>query len=986
MQHTTKNHQESIEAIKARLEYTVACMQDENAKSQYTLPSTNKMIDFAEQENSWKLSRLVWRIGELKLTECLYNVLKIKKLIKEDVEKYAFVWTLGRIGNSDNISIIENILNKKKISESLKLVCIQSIQMLSKEESEIKNLREEHLSLLPAELLVSVVSKDENSFVTFLRSLLKDNQINSWLYVYYLLVHDKTIEKYALLTILKDIPMRGNYFKPVRQILKAAEQFDDAETVAVIYWRMYHSEPTSGVYRRGDWVRKNNSWTYVYKGKYATFYNSKGYYERGAKVEKESKKENTNFGFTPKSKQYFKTRLFRLLLKTGFAASPLYVDLATSYLLMVNDLQGKSAYTESFGRYHYNRETRRYDYLRYKYYYLPHWNDLVMHKIIHSKIKNVEIDVKLVGVKSVGKEVKLNKLKRVELFPKLWDNANTQVVRLLAESHAKLVQNFAARVFKANPHFAENISAEEIVKMLHVPYLETNQIAVDTIKHYFSKYEEDRAIFMALLHCSVPEAEEIAIQWMEKRKNELLKDFDFVINLITHPKESVNQWIASAIEDTVESKDLFTHLFEYIAKNDDKNPIALEKAIDFMKCNLKEDAQKITDEKLRELVNHSNESLNLLAVYFIKNHKKSIGDFPHDLLLKLMESERVKVRAGGIELFGLLPEEDLYKQQVAVASFCVSPIAEVRAAANPIAIKVSQKYNDFGEDLVETLSSFFLLRGKANEIHDSIANLMTSEQMRPFLNSLSSKRMWRMLNSKKYPAQQVGFSTLKQRSDGTDLEMETIVTLGKHELKDIREWSFQRIENQSPKAIYEADKILRLLETDWEDSRHFMMKFAEEKFKARDWTPELLVSLCDSTRDDIQAFGTKMIRTYFTEENAYRFLLQLSQHPSARIQQMTSEWLAKYAGGKPQTIKKLKPFFLTLLSQVNKGRVAKNRVFDFLETEALNNPEVAEVLIPIYERLVLTIAKGDKAKCILILNQLRKKFPHLEMKLEASST
>ncbi|MEM9848572.1 MAG: hypothetical protein AAF847_11825, partial [Bacteroidota bacterium] len=352
---------------------------------------------------------------------------------------------------------------------------------------------------------------------------------------------------------------------------------------------------------------------------------------------------------------------------------------------------------------------------------------------------------------------------------------------------------------------------------------------------------------------------------------------------------------------------------------------------------------------------------------------------------RLMESEHPEVRAAGIELFGQLPETSLYEQQLAIVSFCVSPVAAVRAAVAPIALKISQQYTDFGQELTTTLCDVLLLRGKANAVHDSIADLLTQAPMQPFLKQLPSQLVWRLLRSKKFPAQQVGFVSLQAKSTPQSIDLAAILELGKHEWIDIRQWAFKAIQAQKAMVVYEAATSMSLLETDWEDSRTFMMNFMAQTFQARDWTPDILVRICDSTRPDVQAFGLQLMERYFKPENAIKFLLQLSQHPATNMQRRAASWLAEHASNNPTLIAQLQPFFITLLSQINKGRTAKNLVFDFLEKEALNSLAVAELVLPILERIVLTVAVVDKAKCILLLNRIRRKYPHLTMKLRASS-
>ena len=67
------------------------------------------------------------------------------------------------------------------------------------------------------------------------------------------------------------------------------------------------------------------------------------------------------------------------------------------------------------------------------------------------------------------------------------------------------------------------------------------------------------------------------------------------------------------------------------------------------------------------------------------------------------------------------------------------------------------------------------------------------------------------------------------------------------------------------------------------------------------------------------------------------------------------------------------------MSLVNKGRIAKDRILAFLHTEALKSPIAARLVATILERISLTVAIGDKAKCIEILRDIHQKYPHIKV-------
>jgi hypothetical protein len=145
------------------------------------------------------------------------------------------------------------------------------------------------------------------------------------------------------------------------------------------------------------------------------------------------------------------------------------------------------------------------------------------------------------------------------------------------------------------------------------------------------------------------------------------------------------------------------------------------------------------------------------------------------------------------------------------------------------------------------------------------------------------------------------------------------------------------------------------------------------------------VSVCDSTRNDVQQFGKELIVKYFRQEDGERYLMQLSQHPSQTVQNFTAFYLAEFATNNSDNIKNLEPYFITVLSQVNKSGVAKRKIFSFLREEALKNEEIASLVAHIMARQSVTMAVADKASCIAIMRDMKVKFPEIELPISIAA-
>ena len=142
-----------------------------------------------------------------------------------------------------------------------------------------------------------------------------------------------------------------------------------------------------------------------------------------------------------------------------------------------------------------------------------------------------------------------------------------------------------------------------------------------------------------------------------------------------------------------------------------------------------------------------------------------------------------------------------------------------------------------------------------------------------------------------------------------------------------------------------------------------------------------MISICDSVRDDVQAFGRELISRFFEEASGADYLLKLSQHPSTSVQLFASNFLQGYAAGHPERLAALTPYFLTVLAQVNRSRTAKTRILRFLHQEALQDRAAALIAAPIFNRQSATAAITDKAACLEALRDIQQRYPDLELAL-----
>jgi hypothetical protein len=144
-------------------------------------------------------------------------------------------------------------------------------------------------------------------------------------------------------------------------------------------------------------------------------------------------------------------------------------------------------------------------------------------------------------------------------------------------------------------------------------------------------------------------------------------------------------------------------------------------------------------------------------------------------------------------------------------------------------------------------------------------------------------------------------------------------------------------------------------------------------------TADAVIAICDSVRPDVQAFGKALLLERFTDADAGKYLVRLSEHPSTNLQLLVSSLLETHVGGDLAKLEAVAPFLVTVLCQVNRGGVAKQRVMRLLRSEATRSAEHARVIAPILDRQSATIAVTQKHPLIATMVAVGEAYPDVAL-------
>ena len=924
----------------------------------------------------WKLSRVIWRAGELKLTDAAPYLLRLANQ-GDAMSQYCAAWALGRCADESNATDVIRVLGHAYFQDAtpamVRRIAAAGLARLLKD-SDDATFYHALLATLPNDIRAAVEQADADALSERLRYYLFTLKTGSNAYVttLYLLSQKYDAIRAPLLEILNELPLTPGYFQTIRQIFKTAEFYDDAHIFGLLAYRI---EKTAHGYRSpsGYYFRRHGS----------AQISGVGYMN----VKEEYQQPQPRLAFSSNTRDYLRERITRTLRRAGDADSPAYTEFAARLLLMYDDSRDR---TEPYfiPRYHYEyRPFRRIDISAHYDVYATH---LAFNFILYGNSSRYRHETNAHAWHCVAPYQPGQPAPdaREEAFPALWDKTPETLVELLLKSRCERVQEFAAKAFRANPDNGKLLDTAQLIALLALPYSATNALALDLAAQRYAPGKPDFELVRALLNCPHQPAREMARRWIEQSAAAFMQDAAFVCDLLFTPHSDGREWARAFLstqhvfelqEQAIVSRALATLL---AAKPDEFTDEAIQGIGEILLLAFPRSMYRLNLEVIGDLLAHEHAELHTLAGKILLKHARDTRTLPEELFTALLQSSSPQARSIGVQLLGKLPDYQLLEKQALLANFCVSVFPEIRQAAKPLIGRLAKSQKAFGDALAQLLFSSMLFKEAAEGIHQDVYALLT-EELRPHLALFDAEKAVKLLKSPHVCATQFGAYLLKNVVEISAFSTRQMIELAKNEMRDAREaaWNFYR---RFPERIkQDAAVALGIVDADWDDTRCFAFDYFRATFGESDWTPELLVSLCDSVRDDVRAFGREMITRFFREADGAEYLLKLSQHPSADLQLFATHYLEQFAANRADRIEKLEPYFVTLLSQVNKGRVAKTRIFSFLRAEAEKDEAAARVAARILTRQSATCAIGDKAACIEALRAIRHKFPQIETPLKA---
>lgn len=873
------------------------------------------------------LERVIWSLGELRVRAAEPLLLPLLEGARP-LRAYCLAAALGRLGSEASVSALGRLYAEPSTPDMVRRMATEALMQLS-DEATRADFRRDSWRKLPTPLRTALEAGDPEGFGRALEAYIAPGQPERQVWVLESIYRvDSEVTRPALLKALRTLNPTREALHVLRYLFKMAEYRRDGEVFGLIAWR-YEKQPS-------------------FRGGHPSVY-------------------------TAATRRYLRRRVWRTLRRLGEDESPDFVKMAVGVLLAFSDADAGNPGTMGWGN-----SLRQWD------AWSAYWafNQLLYRHSPRFSPVDRQLVFQLKGSWRPGNpapEV------REEAFPKLWERTPAGLMHLLDESRCAPVHEFAARALRACPRFLAELDVDAVTLLLERPYEPTARLGFELASQRLDARREPRSLLLAVARSAWGPARQQAFGWIDAQRSRLVEDAGFLAGLATAPHADTRAYAHTLVRGSVLPEPVVQSLVGRLVaallalRTREEAPL-IGDVTRVVLAALGPSSRTVGMGVVRDLLTHPVPEVQELGGELLLRRDLRAESVPDELLLVLVQSEHAPLRALGMRLLALLTESEatLLSQESLLTHLATSRVPDVRAAVRPLLARLVAASPTAGARLVDALLSALLRRRLPEGVPAHVASLL-SQELASALAELPRETTWRLLESEDAEAQQVGAALLERHGPELGVDVPRAARLAGHEVLAVREWAWRWLEAHVPEVRGQLATAVGLLDSRWDDARAFGFRYFRERFTPEDFSLEVLVSVADSVRRDVQAFGREMLTRSFREVDGPELLLRLSEHPMPEVQLFATNYLDRFAHGHPERMAQLTPFFIRVLGQVNRGRVARQRVLGFLKREGQASEASGRVALEVLHRMSATIALEHRASALEAMLAIVKARPELPL-------
>lgn len=935
--------------------------------------------------SKWPVSRAIWRAGELQISEATSLMLPL--IGKSDaLTDYCIAWALGWCGGEGALEALQGLRQNTSTPEFVSRIAWEAILKLSDSQTRAE-LQSQQMEMLPQQLRDYARNGSSASLSAALESYLDGGDYQKFAVLDTLYQIDNQYSRPALINILRTAPLRPNYFQRLRHIFKMAEYRHDGEVFGIIAYRF---EKEKAMYRSNYWGANIPGVGYLRTYEYR--YNRETRrYERleSNQFQGEMQRPDARIAYSEATREYLRRRVWRTLKQLGEEGSSDYVQMAAGILLTYSDDDAEAVTESNFYRWDRSNWTS----IRLSRHWDAYAGYLTFNHILYENSPRYVLMPNSrgwrcrEGYQPGGPEPE----GREEAFPELWEAHPEALLQLLCQSNCRPVHHFAVKALRVCQQFCATIDVDSLIKLVNKPYEVTAQLGFELARSQYDPDNPNMELVLALANCLYAPARSQAHEWIAATPDRILSDAGAIASLVTSQHGDTRIFArgllsAAAIGENTAKVIIGRIVATLLALEETETELAQSIGETLLNC-FPQQLRKLGLGVILDLLSHPMPEIQAIGAEILLNHETAAAELPPELIESLISSPYESVRSIGIGLFGQLPDETLMgEQRVVIVAMAVSAEMSIRQAIQPIIRRLTTEHPAFGTQLSAEFIELLLIPERQEGVHSYLVSLLRDFPTE-WMSRVTKETALQLLGAKSSAAQELGGLILaaNHSSWASEFASPEVVKLASHEILAVREAAramFAQRLDRIRRDPQEKLAAVRLLEAKWEDTRQFALDTFTNSFSDEDWTPEVMISICDSIREEVRQYGRDLVTRHFQASNGEEYLVKFSEHPSADMQLFATNYLESYAVDNPDRLEQLMPYFISILCGVNRGRVAKKRIFAFLEAEALKSEAAAKVVAEIMTRQSATIAIGDKAAAIGTMLKIHKRYPHIPLPIQ----
>jgi hypothetical protein len=666
--------------------------------------------------------------------------------------------------------------------------------------------------------------------------------------------------------------------------------------------------------------------------------------------------------FGPRTRMYIRRRVARYLRRLGNVESPDYVRMAAAILLGYDDEDAAEPKRGAFDH----------TYDRFAPYHA--FNQILFTN--SSRYEKSHHRLSVWRCKGRYRPGDPPPPEREEAFPRLWDRAPATLWRLILESGATPVLEVATRALRANPPFTSSLRDEQLASVLASGHILAQRFAFDLAR--------TRPLSITLargaLASDVLEAHGWVVSWIDANPDATLADPDLLAMIVTGKTQGVREAALRLLrsrpimDDVARSTSVRAIAILLGLADSPANAERASGAVAVLLRSFESQLREISADVLRDMLKHPLAAMGELAGELVLRHAHR-DTLPVDLIETMLASPFATVRSLGGRVLALTPVELAKDDLEALVMFATSGNAELREATRVLLGEVAKRFPDVGRALAERLIDALL----KTQPHGAPAHivLLLKAELAGVLPQVTPHQILRLIGALSPHARDAGGLLLPQLGPD-DIGLDDIARLASHEALAVRQGAWALAKLSVPRYRLAPVALAKLLDSPWEDTRTFAIAFIRDEVGGDKLGADAIITICDSIRPEVQDLGKSLLHQQFRESDAETYLTKLSEHPSTNLQLLVSTLLDRYATDF-EKLRLLVPYFATVLSQVNRGKVAKQRVLALLRREAAKTHEAAAVLAPLLDRQSATMAVTQKHPIIATMVDVHHLYPDVPL-------